>query len=289
MSTNERLTLMRWSSAAQFRQRAEAFLNQHEAVHCLPIGICSNLIAVAKAIDDVYLATIEQQGALVATAVRTPPWPVVLSLVLPEALAGNVLARLADDLHTTYGQLSGVNGPVPLSRQFAEVWSAIAGQPHRLGLQERIYQLETVQRIANVPGQLRRAVDADREVLVRWVDAFNQEALGEDYREDATIWVDNALASPTRGVFLWENREPVALVAYGGPTTHGMRIGPVYTPPEHRRRGYASAATAAVSQHLRDNGRRFCFLYTDLANQTANHIYQEIGYRPVCDVEVYRF
>jgi predicted GNAT family acetyltransferase len=78
-------------------------------------------------------------------------------------------------------------------------------------------------------------------------------------------------------------------VAHGGPTPHGMRIGPVYTPPEHRRQGYASAATSAVSQHLLDGGRRFCFLYTDLANPTSNHIYQEIGFQSVCDVEVYRF
>jgi predicted GNAT family acetyltransferase len=36
-------------------------------------------------------------------------------------------------------------------------------------------------------------------------------------------------------------------------------------------------------------GRRFCFLFTDLGNPTSNHIYQEIGYRPVADVDVYRF
>jgi uncharacterized protein len=199
------------------------------------------------------------------------------------------LAQLADDLRATYGQLSGVNGPVPLSRQFAELWNAIAGQPYRLGLRERIYQLEVVRPLAEVSGRLRPATIADRDLLLRWVGAFSQEALGEDYRPDAASWVDEALASATRGVFLWENREPVTLVAYGGPTPHGMRIGPVYTPPQYRRRGFASAATAAVNQRLLDSGRRCCFLYTDLANPTSNHIYQEIGYQPMGDVEVYRF
>jgi predicted GNAT family acetyltransferase len=66
-------------------------------------------------------------------------------------------------------------------------------------------------------------------------------------------------------------------------------VGPVYTPPEARRHGYASALVAHVSQDLLDGGRRFVFLYTDLANPTSNHIYQEIGYRPVADAYQYTF
>ncbi|NLT43149.1 MAG: GNAT family N-acetyltransferase, partial [Anaerolineae bacterium] len=46
---------------------------------------------------------------------------------------------------------------------------------------------------------------------------------------------------------------------------------------------------AALSQMLLDRGRRFCFLYTDLANPTSNHIYQEIGYHPVADSVMLRF
>ena len=36
-------------------------------------------------------------------------------------------------------------------------------------------------------------------------------------------------------------------------------------------------------------GRRFGFLFTDLANPTSNRIYQTIGYRPVADADEYRF
>ncbi len=89
---------------------------------------------------------------------------------------------------------------------------------------------------------------------------------------------------------LWEDDgRPVSLAGYGSPTPHSMRIGPVYTPAAFRGRGYASAATAAVSQHLLDGGRRFCTLFTDLANPTSNKIYRQIGFEPVCDVDQYRF
>lgn len=138
MSTGEALTLSRFRSAREFLQRAEAYLTRNEAVHCLPIGICSNLIQSGKDADDVYLAIVEQSAVVVAAAVMTPPWPLVLSLILPEALASEVLQLLARDLRAIYGQLSGVNGPVPLSRRFAEEWGFASGQPYHLGVRERI-------------------------------------------------------------------------------------------------------------------------------------------------------
>jgi predicted GNAT family acetyltransferase len=81
----------------------------------------------------------------------------------------------------------------------------------------------------------------------------------------------------------------VSLAGYGSPTPNGMRVGPVYTPPELRGRGYASAVTAAASHRAFASGKRFCFLFTNLANPTSNSIYQQIGYRPVLDVNVWRF
>ncbi|MBA3402395.1 MAG: GNAT family N-acetyltransferase [Actinobacteria bacterium] len=79
------------------------------------------------------------------------------------------------------------------------------------------------------------------------------------------------------------------LAGWGGKTPNGIRLGPVYTPPERRRRGYASALTAAVSAERLAAGRQFCFLYTDLDNPTSNKIYTNIGYEPVCDSVEYAF
>jgi predicted GNAT family acetyltransferase len=60
----------------------------------------------------------------------------------------------------------------------------------------------------------------------------------------------------------------------------------VYTPPEHRRQGYAGALTSHVSAEIRSAGNQAC-LYTNLADPTSNSIYQQVGYRPVADfVEV---
>ena len=70
---------------------------------------------------------------------------------------------------------------------------------------------------------------------------------------------------------------------------HSARIVDVYTPPAYRRRGYATANVAAVSQRALEAGHAYCCLFTDLANPISNSIYQKIGYRPICDFAEYRF
>jgi len=99
----------------------------------------------------------------------------------------------------------------------------------------------------------------------------------------ATQWISGG------GLWLWVDDGPVAMAGAVGRTPNGIRVGAVYTPPDRRRQGYASSLVAALSQAQLDAGRRFCFLYTDLANPTSNHIYGAIGYEPVCDVDEYRF
>jgi predicted GNAT family acetyltransferase len=61
------------------------------------------------------------------------------------------------------------------------------------------------------------------------------------------------------------------------------RIGPVYTPPEHREHGYASAVTAAAAAWALAAGACHVVLFTDLANPVSNSIYPRLGFRPVHD------
>ena len=63
----------------------------------------------------------------------------------------------------------------------------------------------------------------------------------------------------------------------------------MYTPSEHRRRGYGAAVTAHATQAALDGGAAQVVLYTDLANPTSNAIYQSIGYIPDHNAEELRF
>ena len=92
------------------------------------------------------------------------------------------------------------------------------------------------------------------------------------------------------GVLVWEaGGVPVSIACVTRQVAGMIRVGPVYTPPEARGHGYASAVTAAVSERARAAGAEEVLLYTDLANPVSNSIYQRIGYRPVEDRAVLVF
>ena len=91
-------------------------------------------------------------------------------------------------------------------------------------------------------------------------------------------------------LFLWEDDGAAVSMVSTNPAVAGVvRIGPVYTPPGARRRGYASSAVAAVSRHALENGAEACMLYTDLDNPTSNKIYADIGYRRIAEWEEREF
>ena len=175
---------------------------------------------------------------------------------------------------------------------FVAAYARLHGVAPEPRVQQGIYALESVLPPERPLGAPREATPADRELLVRWWGEFGVEALSalEQDEEQNGRNVDYKLTAPGNGIALWEvGGEPMSAVGYGSPTPTGVRIGPVYTPPEFRGRGYASALTAHVSTEQLAAGRSFCFLYTDLANPTSNKIYVSIGYRRVCDSVQYAF
>ena len=90
-------------------------------------------------------------------------------------------------------------------------------------------------------------------------------------------------------VWIWHDDGPVAMAAFTPAVAGVSRIGAVFTPDEHRRRGYAAACTAAVTQAALDAGADRCILYTQLGNPQSNAIYRRLGYRPVQELIHYAF
>jgi uncharacterized protein len=281
------MELRRFADPASFYDRAAPFLMADEAAHLLPLGLATTFIHQPAAIPpNLYMATIESDDTVLAAALMTPP----LNVILSHTDSLGALGAIADDLLARGPLPPGAIGPALVSQQFAEYWCLRTGQSFALAISQRAYRLEQVIPVTGVPGELRRATAADREALVALSIAFNAEAESVVDAERVARWADERLDSPTSGLHLWwRDGRPVTMVGYSGPTPSGIRIGPVYTPPGYRRRGYATAATAALSQHLLASGYPSCFLFTDRANLTSNHIYQAIGYRPVCDMEEYHF
>ena len=128
-----------------------------------------------------------------------------------------------------------------------------------------------------VHGVPRQVAAADVELAADWVAVDFGDELGDATEEWTRRHVDRGT------LWFWEvDGVPVSMVGHRLPTFGVSRIGPVYTPDEHRRHGYASALTAHVTGLILDQGNQAC-LYTDLANPTSNKIYAQLGYVPVAD------
>jgi len=127
----------------------------------------------------------------------------------------------------------------------------------------------------------------DSALVTEWIKQFTQEALSPIEDEQARQLAQASIDS--NALYIWQDGEAVSMAKKTRPTPNGITVNLVYTPPQHRKRGYASSCVAALSQELLDSGYKFCSLYTDLANPTSNKIYMDIGYNPIADSVVYRF
>jgi predicted GNAT family acetyltransferase len=286
----------RLHSAQEFYDLAGPYLLKQEAANNLLLGLTGNLIRRPGIYGDqppyfgIVRAGDDATGEIVGVAIRTPPRSVILShLEDPEALH-----LIAHDVHDTYPHLPAVSGEKEDSKHFAELWTLLSGQRVTPGMFQRIYRVETIIPVTNVAGSMRRSGEEDRDLLRKWMRAFHHdtfvhaETVSDEVVEN---WIDNRMKPDLGGMYFWEDEagNPVAMAGYTGFTENGVRIGPVYTPPENRGRGYGSAITAGVSQMLLESGRTFCYLFTDLSNPTSNKIYQQIGYEAVCDIDEYLF
>jgi uncharacterized protein len=196
-----------------------------------------------------------------------------------------VAAALADAMADAGVALPGVNGDAATAAAFAGQWSERTKSAAIPFQGNRLYELLAIPEAPQVEGQLQQATTQQRRLMILWSAAFQQE-IGES-SEGTELRVDRGLAAGQ--LWFWEsNGEPVAMAVNREPVLNVVRLAGVYTPPEQRKHGYASACVHALSRKFHENGSR-CILYTDLGNATSNSIYRRIGYRAVAEVLRYRF
>ncbi|HLA17580.1 MAG TPA: hypothetical protein VJZ72_11855, partial [Candidatus Limnocylindrales bacterium] len=173
------LHVRRFADAPALVGRAGGWLEEREAEHNLIFGICSTLAEDPSTSEGPpLLATVEVDGTVVAVALRTPPWNVVLSEVDDPAALGALAAHLATDPLHGAADVPGVIGPAEHATRFARLWAERTGALAVHDMTERIFRLTTVRRPWSAPGSKRTATHDDRALLVGWFSAFHREAFG---------------------------------------------------------------------------------------------------------------
>ncbi|TLG14291.1 GNAT family N-acetyltransferase [Nocardia cyriacigeorgica] len=266
--------------AVRFRESAGAVLRQDPLRHTV-IATTVNNIASGLDSPPVPPVFVTARGAgATGIAMRAGHRDIYLG-----ALSPDVIAAVADTFATTSPEAGGVEGPTAVAEAFAAHWCTVRGGKAVPAFATTLYRLGDLV-APTVPGTARQATEADLDLCMSWMTAMrvetgipagapSEEALRKRIRAGA--W------------WLWEDGgEPVSLVARQLASFGWSRIGPVFTPPVARGKGYASALTAHVSRTLRAESVEVC-LFADTDNALTNRLYQRLGFRPVDGYTAFRF
>jgi len=258
--------------------RAGVFLASQPVLHNLILSILH--ARVAEGDPGRYWMAIQRED-IVGVVVQSPPtFPATLTPMEPP-----VATAMANAIAKADVALPGVNGDAATAAMFAGQWSERTKSAATPFQGNRLYELLETGEVPDVEGKLRQAGPEERSQMILWSRAFQHE-IGEP-ANDIEPRVDRGLTA--RQLWLWDRGGETVSMAIGREPVQGVvRLSGVYTPPEERKHGYATACVHALSNKLRDAGYR-CILYTDLGNTTSNSIYRRIGYRAVAEALRYRF
>ena len=266
------MQIHRFTDPQLFLDRCEEWLLQSEVKNSTILAIVHLVINGDHPFGTpIYMASIENEEGIVGCAVRAPPDSLVLANIQIDAMP-----LLVTDISTVYESLPGVTGMKHEAQAFAKLWMKQRGDTATIN-HWCWYVLEQVVAPSKpAPGTLRLADAADVDLVRSWAPRFANET---NTMLDVADFYERRVR--TDSLYLWFDEAPCTVVAVSAKTPNSIRISGVFTAPEFRRSGYASSAVASVSQLMLDAGHKFCVLFADGSDPSANRIYQEIGYGPI--------
>lgn len=276
------------ASAEEFLVRTQS-LREADPFRTNILGSVATAVADGSLTYDAHLwwVLIDGRGQTIGAAMRTAPHGMILSPMPIDAIP-----ELARAVSRQDDELPSVSGPISVVEKFVDEYRGTGslGSNRHAELEEEdlLYALNKLS-IPSVEGEMSTATSEDFELILEWYIQFGK---------DTGVLMPNPQGSIKAGLgrnsyrFWSVSGEKVCLAGHAPlvdtPEGTVARIGPVYTPPRRRRRGYAGALTAKLSEELVNHGTKV-MLYTDASNPTSNSIYQKIGYELIDRNAMYKF
>jgi predicted GNAT family acetyltransferase len=260
------------ATAFEFLERS-ASLRAADPVRTNVLGSVATGVAQGRRYEREHWFLLEQAGGVVGAALWTVPYRLLVGPMPLEAAA-----ELGAHVRAMDEQPAGVIGPAEVATAVADGGGWTATQV----MLERILVLGEYTPPPPVQGSARAAVEDDADLATDWLVRFCEDA-GTSMPDPRENFLSRLYAYR-----FWEvDGEPVSMAAHAPlvdtPAGAVARIGPVFTPREHRRRGFAGAITASVVEHVLPQVSTV-MLFTDAANPTSNGVYERLGFRAVAEV-----
>jgi len=261
--------------AGSFAARVRPVLAAHRSQTSVMASWMANAVAGQTQPPTRYWLVVDG-GCVLGGAMLTAGHGLVLTPIGSDRVS-EVLAALV----AAVGVVPGAMGSPAVVECFGSLFTAVHGGRSKVAMQQLVYEIGAAPALpGEVPGGARWSRAEDLSLLSDWYRAFSREAHRVPESDEAVAASIAKLA--WQGVMVWEREgRLVALAGMNGPALGLARIGPVYTPPRFRGRGFGGAVTAAVTRKAFSDGADLCMLYTDAANPTSNRVYSRLGYRPV--------
>ena len=272
------MNLIRYSDPTELWEKISPHLLEHEAANNLFVGILKSISDnPSQQSPDHLWFTVEDNGAILLAGWRTPPFG--YGLWSPVVETTEALQCFINFLETEGMDIAGAVGKPALVDSYTDLAMPRFRLENTFTMNQGIYECREVDQSLLERGSIRPVSMDEIEKLTDWMIAFhieslNQEPLRSEARENLKTDIENGLY-----FFYEEDGKVLSTLATARPMVHGISVNMVYTPPEYRKRGYASSSVAQLTQKLLDDGWQFTALFTDLDNPTSNRIYQKIGYR----------
>jgi GNAT superfamily N-acetyltransferase len=171
----------------------------------------------------------------------------------------------------------GITSEPETAEAFSNVFCEANGGRFEPFMTMEAYHCPKVIKPANIKGVIVKATEQHSDTVAQFLSGFMEDAF--EVSVDPSTQQGKARSMiEGEGLYLWMvEGKPVSMANIAHRAPRHARINGVYTPPENRKKGYASALVAEICTIL-EGENLIPMLYADLKNPTSNKIYQNIGF-----------
>lgn len=267
--------LLKYENLLLFKKDVTDFLEQDEVVNNLLLGVLQS-----NDKSPLLMAVVLKDEEIALVMLQTQPAKIILSKAA--SFSPGELQLIAEQMHQYFQSIPGLIGDRKLIVELSGYLSKLRGVTATVEMNQGLYKLEKVKWKIVSKGKLRPLKEQEHVLVKEWVYQFCKDVNLPITMDEADAKADDLIRKGS--LMGWDvDGEIVSMANTSRPTKRNINVNFVYTPINHRKKGYASDCVAALSQMMLDQGYQTTSLYTDLSNPTSNKIYQEIGYELVAD------
>jgi ribosomal protein S18 acetylase RimI-like enzyme len=275
------MDILFYHNISEFQRRALPLLKSNCAVNSLNLGILEYYHQSENELKDQVFAVGVKQDAVMAVFIQTRS----LYFFTQDAYLSESIHDVIEEFLARQIKIPGVMGHGDTALHFAEAWKQRTQADFQFAGKDYLYELQHIGNTQPVTGALQLAGREDMPELKPLFKAYYQEDLGiTKTDQELEQSITGQLAESE--IYLWNDEGVKSMVTAMLPFDSGVELANVFTPQEHRRKGYASACITEVCRALLERYARIV-LFVDQENIAANALYKRIGFHVVDELNTY--